>query len=167
MKLNGYHDIEATLDIGGRKWREALVRATRAGHARALDRRQGALFGYWSYHGGHYTPKAEHHIELMTKAGARTSIGLPVKDHPLIKKHWARVPCGAWEVSPQPWAREEKYDPKKYEEYGKKVVETYRKAREAVPAEYRPDHVYFFPEPHVSQRLTEGNYAAYWNALSP
>ena len=77
------------------------------------------------------------------------------------------MPCGAWEVSPQPWAREEKYDPKKYEEFGKKVVEAYKKSREAVPPEYRPDHVYFFPEPHVSQRLTEGNYAAYWNAPEP
>lgn len=169
VKLNGYHEIEATLESGGRKWVEkrSFVRLAPDTRAERWTEGKGALFGYWSYHGGHHTPKAEHHIELMTKAGARTSIGLPVKDHPLIKKHWARVPCGAWEVSPQPWAREEKYDPKKYEEYGKKVVETYRKAREAVPPEYRPDHVYFFPEPHVSQRLTEGNYATYWNAPEP
>src|SRR5262249_35269963 len=112
-------------------------------------------------HGGHHTPKAERHVELMTAAGARTSIGW-IKDNELVKKHWTRVPAGAWEGSPQPWARGEPHDPKKNEEYQKTVVEVFRKWRESVPPEFLPDHVYFFPEPHVSQRLTEGNLPTYW-----
>jgi hypothetical protein len=166
VKLNGYHDIEATLDIGGKKWVEkrSFVRLAPDTRAERWTEGKGALFGYWSYHGGHYAPKASHHVELMTKAGARAGLGLPDKENPLIKKHWARVPCGAWEVSPQPWAREEKYDPKLYAAYQKATIDLYTKAREAIPAEFRPDHVAFFPEPHVSQRLTEGNVPSYWNA---
>jgi hypothetical protein len=166
VKLNGLHDISAKLNGGGREWTEkrSFVRLAPDTRAQRWTEGKGALFGYWSYHGGHHTPKVEHIVELMTRAGARTSIGLPGKDHPLVKKHWARIPCGAWEVSPQPWAREPKYDPKKYEEYQKEVIAAYTKARDAVPPEFRPDHVYFFPEPHVSQRLTEGNYPTYWNA---
>jgi hypothetical protein len=161
--LNGYYDVTATLEVAGEKWTEkrSLVRLAPDTRSPRWDGK-GALFGYWSYHGGHYTPKADHHIELMTRAGARTSIGLPNKDNPWIKRHWARVPCGAWEVSPQPWAAEEPVDPKKYAAYQKTVIEAYTKAREAVPPELRPDHVYFFPEPHVSQRLTEGNLPTYW-----
>src|SRR5262249_53576942 len=83
------------------------------------------------------------------------------------RKHWGPVSAGAWEVSPQEWARQDPPDPKKYADYQKTVIEAFTKARAAVPAELRPDHVYFFPEPHVSQRLTEGNYAAYWNATGP
>jgi hypothetical protein len=166
VKLNGYHDMTVTLDIAGRKWTEkrSFVRLAPDTRAVKWTEGKGALFGYWSYHGGHHTPHAKHHVELMTAAGARTSIGLPIKDHPLIQKHWTRISAGAWEVSPQPWAREEPYDPKRYAEYQKEIVQVFRKAREAVPAEFRPDHVYFFPEPHVSQRLTEGNYPTYWNA---
>lgn len=171
VKLNGYHDIAANLTVAGtssqgaftREWRE-----TRSFTRLAADRRtprwtegKGALFGYWSYHGGHHTPKAEHHITLMTLAGARGSIGF-VKDHPMVKKHWSRMPAGAWEVSPQPWAAEEPVDPKKYAEYQKYIIDTYAKARKDIPAELQPDHVYFFPEPHVSQRLTEGNLPTYW-----
>jgi hypothetical protein len=99
----------------------------------------------------------------MTAAGARTSIGVVNPAHPLVKKHWGRVSAGAWEVSPQPWAMEEPPDPKKYAEYQKAVVAAFTKARQAVPEAHRPDHVYSFPEPHVSQRLTEGNYPEYWH----
>jgi hypothetical protein len=166
VKLNGYHDITATLEIAGRTWTEkrSFVRLAPDTRAPRWTEGKGALFGYWSYHGGHHTPKAEHHIELMTRAGARTSIGVVKPDHPLVKEHWARVSAGAWEVAPQPWAREEPYDPKKYVDYQKEVVAAFTKARNAVPPEYRPDHVYFFPEPHVSQRLTEGNLPTYWGA---
>jgi hypothetical protein len=164
VKQHGYHDITATLEIAGRKWTEerSLVLLAPDTRASTWTEGKGALFGYWSYHGGHHTPKKEHHVELMTLAGARTSIGWV--DHPLSRKHWARVPAGAWEVSPQPWALEEPIDPQKYAKYQQEVVAAYKKARESVPAEHRPDHVYFFPEPHVSQRLTDGNYPTYWNA---
>lgn len=165
VKLNGYHDVTATLAIAGKTWAEkrSFVRLAPDTRAEKWTEGQGALFGYWSYHGGHHTPKAKHHVELMTAAGARTSIGIPVPDHPLIKKHWARTSAGAWEVSPQPWTVDEPLDPKKVAEFQKQTVEAFKKQREAIPAQYRPDHVYFFPEPHVSQRLTEGNYPEYWH----
>jgi hypothetical protein len=164
-KLNGYHDVAATINVSGRTWTEnrSLVRLAPDTRAEKWTEGQGALFGYWSYHGGHHTPKAKHHVELMTEAGARTSIGIPVPDHPLIKKHWARTSAGAWEVSPQPWAADDPVDPKKVADFQKATVEAFTKHRNAIPPEFRPDHVYFFPEPHVSQRLTEGNYPDYWH----
>jgi hypothetical protein len=166
VKLNGYHDITATLQIGDWKWTEkcSFVRLAPDKRAPRWTEGKGALFGYWSYHGGHYTPKADHHIDLMTWAGARTSIGLVRPDNPLVKKHWARVPAGAWEVARQDWAAEDPIDPKKYAAYQKTVVDAFTRARSAILREFRPDHVYFFPEPHVSQRLTEGNIPTYWGA---
>src|SRR5262249_24065596 len=76
VKLNGYHDVTETLAIAGRPWAEkrSLVRLAPDTRAPRWTEGQGALFGYWSYHGGHDTPKAAHHVELMTAAGARTSI---------------------------------------------------------------------------------------------
>ncbi len=164
VKLNGYHDVRATLEIAGRTWteRRSLVRLAPDTRAVKWTEGRGALFGYWSYHGGHHTPKAAHHVELMTRAGARTSIGWI--DHPLSRKHWDRAPAGAWEVSPQPWAAQEPVDPKKYADYQKQVVDAFKKARANLPEERRPDHVYFYPEPHVSNRLTAGNFPTYWNA---
>jgi hypothetical protein len=166
VKLHGYHDIRATLTIAGKTWTEkrSFVRLAPDTRAPRWTEGKGALFGYWSYHGGHYTPKADHHINLMTRAGARTSIGLPNPKNELAKKHWTRVPAGAWEVSPQPWAAKEPVDQKAYTAFQKKIIDDFTKARNAIPAEFRPDHVYFFPEPHVSQRLTEGNYPTYWGA---
>jgi hypothetical protein len=166
VKLNGYHDITATWSAGGTTWTEkrSFVRLAPDTRAPRWTEGKGALFGYWSYHGGHYTPKAEHHIELMTAAGARTSIGVVRPNVPTVKEHWGRISAGAWEVAPQPWAAEEPVDPKKYADYQKAVVEAFTRAREAVPPEHRPDHVYFFPEPHLSTRLTEGNLPTYWQA---
>ena len=165
VKLNGYHDISATLSNAGRTWTEkrSFVRLAPDMRAERWTEGQGALFGYWSYHGGHHTPKTRHHIELLTEAGARTSIGLPIPDHPLVRKHWARISAGAWEVSPQDWAANDPVDPKKVAEFQKATVEAFKKRRSEIPPEFRPDHVYFFPEPHVSQRLTEGNYPEYWH----
>lgn len=165
VKLYGYHDLTLTLEMAGRTWTEkrSFVRLAPDTRAERWTEGKGALFGYWSYHGGHNTPKAEHIVELMTRAGARTSSMAGARnDHPLIKKHWTRVQAGAWEVSLQPWSAEEPIDPKKYEAYQKQVLEAFGKYRDRLPAELRPDHVYFFPEPHVSQRLTEGNYPEYW-----
>jgi hypothetical protein len=165
VKNNGYHDLEATLELEGKPaWTEkrSFVRLAPDRRAPRWTEGKGALFGYWSYHGGHHTPKAAHIANLMTAAGARSSIGWV--EVPAARQHWARVPCGAWEVSPQEFARQNPPDPKKYAEYQKAVVQAYTQARNPVPAEYRPDHVFFFPEPHVSQRLTEGNYPSYWNA---
>jgi hypothetical protein len=165
VKLNGYNDIVASLTTDGREWVEKRSFVRLAPDTRSERwTGKGGLFGYWSYGGGHHTPKGEHHIALMTMAGARTGIGASAKslENPWIKKHWSPVSAGAWEVSPQPWAAEEPYDQSKYAEYQKDVIAKFTKARAAMPPELRPDHVYFFPEPHVSNRLTEGNYASYW-----
>ncbi len=167
VKLNGYHDLAASLQLDGMKaWTEkrSFVRLAPDTRAPRWTEGKGALFGYWSYHGGHYTPKAHHHVALMTAAGARTSIGWYPSEREIIEKHWARVPAGAWEVAPQEWAKKDPPDPQKVAEFQKAIVEAFTKARAAIPAEFRPDHVYFFPEPHVSTRLTEGNYPTYWNA---
>jgi hypothetical protein len=167
VKLNGWHALRASLLLDGMNpWREkrSFVRLAPDTRAARWTEGKGALFGYWSYHGGHYTPKARHHIALMTAAGARTSIGWYPSERDIIEKHWARVPAGAWEVSPQQWAKQDPPDPKKVAEFQKAVIEKYTQARAAIPAEFRPDHVYFFPEPHVSTRLTEGNYPTYWGA---
>ncbi|MCM8806239.1 MAG: hypothetical protein NC825_05875 [Candidatus Omnitrophica bacterium] len=164
-KLYGWYQMFATLQTQDKTWTETRNFVVLAPDTRSEKwNGKGALFGYWSYHGGHYTPKPEHHIRLMTMAGARTSIGLPqgAESNPYVKKHWSRVPAGAWEVSAQDWAAEQPYDKAKYEQYKKKVIEAYTKARNAVPEQYRPDHVYFFPEPGISNRMTAGNYPEYW-----
>lgn len=165
VKLNGYHDLSATLELPGRNWTEqrSFVRLAPDTRTARWTPGKGALFGFWSYFGGHYTPKPEHHISLMTAAGARTTTHVSQTDNPLVQKHWTRGSAGAWEVAPQRWAAELPLEKEKYDAYQKHVVEAFKKAREKLPPEYRPDHVYFFPEPHVSRRLSEGNYPEYWN----
>src|SRR5262249_8347630 len=77
-KLYGYRELIATPQLDGKPpWGEKRSFVLLAADARAprWTEGKGALFGYWSYHGGHYTPKAQHHVALMTRAGARTSIG--------------------------------------------------------------------------------------------
>src|SRR5262249_46538778 len=82
-------------------------------------------------------------------------------EHPLVQKHWAPVQAGAWEGRPQPWAQEEPYDPKKYDDYQKQVVAAFTRARAKVPPAFQPRHVYLSPEPPVRPRRTEGKYATY------
>src|SRR5262249_26240774 len=154
-------------ELGGKTWTEqrSLVRLAPDNRTARWTEGRGVLFGYWSYHGGHYTPHADRHVELMTRAGARTGpkkAGGAMEQNPWVKQHWSRVQAGAWEVRPQPWAREDPYDPAKYAAYQNEVVAAFTKARNAVPEKLRPDHVYFFPEPHISRRLTDGNIPSYW-----
>jgi len=164
-KRYGWYQIIASLQIDDNVWSE-----TRSFVLLAPDTRtekwdgKSTLFGYWSYHGALYTPKADHHIRLMTMAGARTSIGLPqgAENNEYVKNHWARIPAGAWDVNPQEWAAEQPYNQTMYDDYKKKVIETYTRVRNAVPENYRPDNVFFFPEPSISNRMTAGNYPEYW-----
>jgi len=166
VKLNGYHDIRVALKAGDIDWSEkrAFVRLATDTRSTRWTEGKGSLFGYWSYNGGHHTPHGNHSGTLMTLAGARTSISWPAdgKDNPLLKKHWTGVAAGAWEVQPQGWAAEEPVDKAKYDAYKKEVIERFHKVRDPIPDEYKPDHVFFFPEPHVSLRLTAGNYPEYW-----
>lgn len=169
VKLHGYHDITSTLTIGGKTWTEKRSFVLLAPDTRSVKWKEGEgpLFGYWSYHGGHHTPKAEHHVRLMTLAGARTSIGsFKNGEHELVDKHWGRTNAGAWEVAPQPWAAEVPVNQEKYRAYQQHVIEKFKESRAKIPPQHLPDHVYFFPEPRVSARLTEGNYPEYWNGES-
>ena len=166
VKLFGYHDITATLQIGDRTWIEkwSLVKLAPDTRSARWTEGKGALFGYWSYGGGHHTPKAAHHVRLMTLAGARTAMGHPANLPPdvqaMVDKHWSATQAGAWEVEPQPWAADENPDPAKVAAFQKDIIEKIKAIREKIPAERRPDHVYFYPEPHISARLTAGNVPA-------
>ena len=59
-------------------------------------------------------------------------------------------------------AAKDPYDPKEYAAYKKTVIETYTKWFAAIPEPYRPDHVYFFTEPAISNRTSNGNWPEYW-----
>jgi hypothetical protein len=176
VKLFGYHDVVATLDLEANEkapastWTEARSLTKLAPDTRSAKWTQGegTLFGYWSYHGGHHTPKANLIVRLMTQAGARVSMGhpntanFPAADLELVKKHWSPTQAGAWEVVPQAWAADEPLDPVKVAAFQKETVEKVKKIREPIPAEYRADHIYFYAEPHISSRLSAGNVPDYW-----
>ncbi len=98
----------------------------------------------------------------MTAAGACAAEGPVGFENPNVKEHWARCQADPWEVQPQPWAAKDPYDPKEYAAYKKTVIETYTKWFAAIPEPYRPDHVYFFTEPAISNRTSNGNWPEYW-----
>lgn len=167
VKLNGYYDVEASVTAGDRTWTEKRSFVRLAPDTRpAKWSGKGALFGFWSYMGGHYTPKAEQHIRLMSLAGARTSssranfpLSPEVQD---LYDNWSESQAGAWEVTPQRWAVEDNPDPAKVAAFQKDTVEKVVKFREKMPEKRRPDHVYFYAEPHISARLSAGNIPDYW-----
>ncbi|MBI4025795.1 MAG: hypothetical protein HY360_12495 [Verrucomicrobia bacterium] len=179
VKLNGYHDISATLEImgettlgrvvAGKKWAEKRSFVRLAPDTRAVQwtEGKGALFGYWSYDGGHYTPKAERTAELMTKAGARTATTYSLEpsrgltNNFLVEKHWGRI-AGNYFGVPQSWAKEEPFDPKKCEVYQNEAVQEITRAYQKVSEKHRPDFVALFGESVMSLRLTSGNYPEYW-----
>ncbi|MBI4028061.1 MAG: hypothetical protein HY360_23965 [Verrucomicrobia bacterium] len=177
VKLNGYHDITATLEVmggttlgrvvGGRPWTEkrSFVRLAPDTRAARWTEGKGSLFGYWSYHSGHYTPKADHIVNLMTAAGARTSSTIsPSTNNVAASAHWSRTLSSgsAWATPPKPWAKEDPYDPKEYAAYQKAVTDDIGKYWGATPEAYRPDHVPIFAEPNIGPRFTDGNYPEYW-----
>lgn len=164
VKKYGYYDVSATLNIAGNTWTEtrSLVRLAPDNRSTKWTEGRGSLFGYWAWHGTHYTPKAEDEVRLMVPAGARTSTGAYPGPLELVKKHGFRPSANAWSVGPQTWASEDPYDTKKYEEYKKAIIDGIVKSRESIPEELRPDHVYFYAEPTISLRLTHGNYPEYW-----
>ena len=80
-----------------------------------------------------------------------------------MKKHPERAYAGAWEVSPEQWMADEPLDQAKVAEYQSKILAAYHKQRDVLPPEVPPDHVFFFPEPNISPRLTAGNIPDYWS----
>jgi len=162
-KLYGYHDITAALTIAGKTWTEkrSLVKLAPDKRAPRWADGQGALFGFWSYFGKHHTPNGDYHANLMTLAGARTSISLPNTTNALVHAHWSPVSGGAWAVKPQVWTKAVTVDPKRCTDFQKAVIEAVAE-QQNVESKFRPDHVYLFPEPHISTRLTAGNIPEYW-----
>jgi len=162
VKKNGYHEITVTMTCNGRTWTETRSLTKLAKNTRP-DKwtGKGPLFGYWSYHGGHHTPPAVETASLMTTAGARASLtgftqNPALKD--IVQKYGARQGPHAWPISPQwEWAGEEPLDMAKYEAYKKAAVEAIRKVQGD-----NPPVVTFFPEPHISAKLTAGNLPSYW-----
>ncbi len=202
VALYGYHDVKATLtldatgDLSAYTWTEnrSLVKLAPDTRSPRWTEGKGALFGYWSYNGGHYTPKAENILRLMVLAGARTGIGSIRKaaENPaandLINKHLSPTQAGAWEVTIQPWtapdapqsiapqtpgkpvlitpdavALKVPLDPEKVKTFQDETIAKFKKFRENIDPRLMPEEVYFFPEPHVSSRLTAGNIPDYWN----
>jgi len=165
VKLNGYHDLTFTLETAGGSWVEkrSMVRLAPDTRPAKWTEGQGPLFGYWSYHGGHYTPQEDHILEVMTKAGGRASMGGANLKNPLAAKHWSSLQAGAWEIAPQRWAAAAQTDRAQYAAYSTQAVALIAAAREKCPPGLVPDHVYFFPEPSISHRLTDGNPPEYAN----
>ncbi len=180
VRLNGYHEITATLAIAGRRWteRRSFVRLAPDTRSVTWTEGKGMLFGLWSYQGAaHHMPKAEPSVNLMTVAGARTTLGYTFgldnwpkyarlsPTNELILKHWTRI-AGSPEVGRVPdWAREISPDPKKVEEFQKEFIKP-QSYKDRIPERFRPDHVYFFCEPFISMRLTAGNLPEYWGEPS-
>ena len=159
----GIHGLAVTMKNGEENWTERRNFAHLAPDTRAVkwEEGKGPLFGYWSYHGGHYTAPGREIARLMIAAGARASLtgfskNPELKD--LAEKYALRQGPNAWPVAPQwAWAGEEPLDMEKYEAYKKTAVEALRQAQGD-----NPDLVAFFPEPHISRDLTAGNLPSYW-----
>lgn len=170
VKLFGYHDVTATLEIAGKTWTEkrSLVRLAPDTRSTRWTEGKGAMFGYWTYNGGHYTPDANHITRLMTWAGARQVVHVPATDKltpetlALIEKHWGVSQAGAWEVAPQAWLADDNADPAKIAAFQADVIEKIKKYRSKIPQQFLPDQVYFYAEPHISSRLSAGNIPDYW-----
>ena len=159
----GIHRLVVTMKDRDHQWTEWRNFCRLAPDTRAAkwEQGKGALFGYWSYHGGHYTPPQKEHLRLMTMAGGRATLGIQAKDpaaRQIIEQHAVRGGPNPWAISPQTsWAGEEEIDPAKYNAYKKAAVdaitETYPENAELIT---------FFPEPHISRNLTTGNPSDYW-----
>lgn len=161
----GIHTLRVTMHDGATAWGETRNFARLAPDTRAVkyEPGKGPMFGYWSYHGGHYTPPAYEVVRLMTMAGARGSIGNMTRSKDprvaaLAEKYNLQGGANAWPVTPQwSWAGAEKVDPKAFNAYKEKAIAAIRRAQGD-----NPDMVTFFPEPHISRDLTAGNLPSYW-----
>ena len=158
VKKNGIHQLDAVLKDGDTTWTETryfcrLAKDTRAPY---WQEGQGPMFGYWSYHGGHYTPDAEKIMQLMQIAGARgSSMAGPDPETPggrfVIDHKWVCA-SNPWPITPQwDWAGADPVDPAKYDAYKKSVPDLFK----AVGVE-NPDVLEFYPEPGISARLSAG-----------
>jgi hypothetical protein len=169
VKLYGYHDVVATLEIAGRTWteRRSFVRLAPDGRSPRWTG-EGALFGYWSYHGGHHTPHGKQIGRLMMMAGARTGMrGLHGGEEPdFVREHFSPPQSGAWlmnRCNPKAWASRADFDPAERQKYQADVVESLRAEQESATPGFAPEQLYLGAEPHISARLSSGNVPEYWS----
>jgi len=147
VKNYGFHRVSFTMTDGQEQWTEnrtfvKLRKDTRNKEWNGI----GPLFGYWSYHGGHYTPPKDKIEKIMRMAGARAPTH----------------PANAWVVSPQHWAAEEPLDIQKVQAFKTNIIAKFTEKQGTNPL-----FVTFFAEPHISRDLTAGNLASYWNEQEP
>lgn len=163
-KLFGYYDISATLDIGGRQWteRRSFVQLAPDTRSTRWTEGKGAMFGYWSYHGGHHTPNGDLITSLMTEAGARQTEHAPSVITDTIRKHWGRSQGTAYYVPPQEWAVSDNPDPADIENLRKYIHGAVERWEKDIPPDMKPDHIFYFTESHISPRLTAGNFPEYF-----
>lgn len=164
VRKNGWHELTVTMHDGVHHWTETrgFVRLAKDTRAPFWEEGEGPLFGYWSYHGGHYTPSALDTMKLMHAAGARGTSHIHLKEgspERALYDEWKwRSGPHAWPISPQrDWAGAEPLDPAKYDAYKATAIEAIRKVQGD-----NPELVTFFPEPHISRALTAGNLPEYW-----
>ncbi len=164
VKLFGYHDITATLTLGGRTWTEKRSFVKLAPDTRSVTwtKGKGAMFGYWSYHGGHHTPKSEHHTRLMTIAGARAAEHPPTPVTDLMLKHWGHIQSTAYYVSPQPWAADDVHKPEDITKFHQEIEKAFVTWEKDLLDQFKPDVVNYFTESHISPRLTAGTWPEYF-----
>ena len=179
VKLYGIHEVNATLKIAERTWVEQRSLCHLAPDERPTKwtEGEGTLFGYWSFHGDHYTPKAELSAPLMTLAGARTTSWIPdsILDADFVRKHWSAPTGSAWHLSSQPpptglgyevppqWTAEDELDPAKVQKFQDDLVASWTAQQERFAPGLKPKYLFFYPEPHLSMRLSAGNIPEYWN----
>jgi len=179
VKLYGIHEITATLKIADRTWVEqrSLCHLAPDERPEKWTEGEGPLFGYWSFHGDHYTPKAELSGPLMTLAGARTTSWIPdsILDADFVRKHWSAPTGSAWHLSSQPsptglgyevppqWTAEDELDAAKVQKFQDDLVANWTAQQERFAPGLKPKYLFFYPEPHLSMRLSAGNIPEYWN----
>ncbi|NQU10540.1 hypothetical protein HQ590_07115, partial [bacterium] len=168
-KLYGYHDVTATLKVAGRTWSEQRSDVVLAPDTRSARwTGKGSLFGYWSYHGGHHTPKWQHITKLMHQAGARTGMGSFTKDRELpdyIKNQWSPGQSNPWFLTtakPQGWADQADFDPAERRKFQDDILAKWKAEQENAAPGHAPEQLFFGTEPHISARLTAGNVPEYW-----
>lgn len=155
---NGFHTV--TVSIPG--WTETrhFVRLAPDTRAPVWEEGHGALFGYWSYHGGHDTPPATDIMAVMRAAGARGTSHIPKdKASRTLAEQWqwreggnARVigsPMRAW-GSAAP-------DTNAMAAFQANALASIRNWQGDAP-----EIVALFAEPHISRDLTTGSPPDYW-----
>jgi len=156
VKKNGIHQLDAVLKDSDTTWTETRYFCRLAKDTRAPEwaEGQGPMFGYWSYHGGHYTPEAEKIVKLMYQAGARGSaMGAPDPKTPagrFMIEHKMVGGANPWPIGPQwDWAGAEPVDQAKYDAYKKSAPGLIKEVQDE-----NPDFVTFFPEPGISPAMS-------------